>query len=171
MLSTEHISHTGDTGPRNIYDHFIIFRRKIKNLEDFLLIFLYLSAATLNHDLNDAVECWPDFTIDLAARPLPRGAWRWPRTRWWSSSCCRSSWCPPPTTASSPRSGGRPRTWRRWRAPAEAAPPASPAQTAGTRPAASTAWPRWRARRPASTRPSPSPCGPPTCPVRPRRSN
>ena len=82
MLSTEHISHTGDTGPRNIYDHFIIFRRKIKNLEDFLLIFLYLSAATLNHDLNDAVECSPDFTLDLAARPLPRGAWRWPRTRW-----------------------------------------------------------------------------------------
>ena len=40
MLPTEHISHTGDTGPRNIYDHFIIFRRKIKKLEDILLIFV-----------------------------------------------------------------------------------------------------------------------------------
>ena len=69
-------------------------------------IYLFVCSHTLNVTINDAFECWPDVTIDLAARRPPRGAWRWPRTRWWSSSCCRSSWCPPPTTASSPRSGG-----------------------------------------------------------------
>ena len=58
MLPTEHISHTGDTGPRNIYDHFIIFPAEDKEAGGFPPhIYLFVCSHTLNITINDAVEC------------------------------------------------------------------------------------------------------------------